>query len=380
MTNSPATIRRSKVTLRDIATRAGCSTATVSTVLNNARGNTRLSPDTQKRILEIARRMNYRPNHAAQSLASRRSRTLGLYVAPAPWSSFGNPHYEGLLLRGIEKACREKKYRLLVVNLQGDESPDACLQEVRQQRVDGMILIQSGAMGDYTRRLLDILPHAALIDAVCPGTQAISVMFDNTAAMDLAVEHLVSLGHRRIAFIGSCIVPPLTDSVQRREGFLRAMKSRALEVPPAWVFDAASSGVEFDVTEEYCQLEGDRAARMLFSHPDPSKRPTALIAYNDIVAAGALRRLQEKGLSVPGDVSLVGVDDSDLARILRPTITSVRQPLEEMGFQAAGRLIERIEPAEKTSPEAPLTDNVISFPPTISIHQSTAPPKDDVAG
>lgn len=361
-----------KVTLMDIAKRAKCSTATVSTVLNAARGNTRLSSATQKRILDIAHSLNYRPHHAAQALASRRSKTLGLYVAPRPWGTVGNSHYEGRLLRGIEKACRARQYRLLLINLHGEESPDACMREVREQRVDGMILIQAGAIEDFTRQLVTVLPSVVMIDAICPHSSALSVLFDNHAAMDLAVEHLAQLGHSRIAFIGSCIEKPLPDAIQRREGFVLALQKRGMTLRNEWVFDAETAGTTLDSDCEFCQEEGDRAVRRFFAG-DRSDWPTAIVAYNDLVSAGAVSRLCEMGVSIPQDVSVVGVDDSDIARILRPSLSSVRQPLEEMGFRAAEVLITNLETTKEPDNGDPNHDNVIAFNPVVVARQSSGP-------
>ena len=367
----------SPATLKDVARLACCSTATASTVLNHARGHTRLSEHTRQKVLEVARRLHYRPHFAARSLVSRFTRTLGIHVSSRPFRGLGNSAYEGRLLRGIERACRERQFSLLVINLAGEAPDEASARQLGEQRVDGLILIQTLAADARTVRLLGLVDRAVLIDHESPDGRAPSVVFDNHAAMDLAVGHLAELGHRRIGFLGTCVARNVPDSAQRRrEGYLAAMDGHGLDVDGRWIHDWRTSGATMDAVDDFCRIEGAGGAEYIVANLAPEDRPTALIAYNDMVAGGACRRLAEHSVRVPGDISVIGVDDSDLCRFVTPTLSSVRQPLEDMGHHAAMTLIEQIVPeTDREGPRArpgPM-GGVLRFAPELVRRESTGP-------
>ena len=195
-----------------------------------------------------------------------------------------------------------------------------------------------------------------------------TVSFDNVAAGRLAVEYLAGLGHERIGYIGSCREPANIDATARQSGYLEALSKLGLKSQPEWIFDRTQITSPIAKDDAVCQLEGHYAARHLLKL-GPSG-PTAWIAYSDLVAVHLMRQLSESGVRVPGDVSVVGVDDSEWARFMTPTLTSVRHPLEEMGRQAASVLIERSEASDSSAGKP----QHVVFPPEMVIRESTAAP------
>ncbi len=361
------------VTIKDVAIRANCSTAVVSTVVNKAKGKTKVSEETRVRVLQAAQDLGYRLHFAARSLAHQRTRTLGIYIPPAPWSGPGFT-YEGTILRGVETACCERNYDLLLVNQSGSQQPQVCVDKFLERRIDGMLLIHVQESGspwllDLLRRRFNIVA----VDYPNPEPELDAVFFDNEAASRVAVEHLVSLGHRRIGFIGSCRNPAMADAAIRQTGFLRAMAQLKLPVRPEWVFDASQLPRPFRADEVFTILEGHAVAQHIIALG--KKGPTAWLAYNDAVAVYLMRRLQAAGVQVPQQISLMGVDDAEICRISSPELTSIRHPLREMGQAAAEILIEKSElPDDLDGKTSTHKGRHIQFPPSLVARESTAPP------
>ena len=188
-------------TLKDIASRVGVSHVTVSHALRNS---PLVKEQTRLRILEVANEMGYQPNFAARSLINSSTQTLGIYVAPRPWSGLGHS-YENRILIGIEQAAKQAGYDLMLINLTGDDSGDVCVQKLAQRRVDGLMLINPDAQASWVTELAKFTQHVVMIDPARTNPLFRSVVFDNTQAVRLAMEHLHGLGHRRIGFLGSCL-------------------------------------------------------------------------------------------------------------------------------------------------------------------------------
>ena len=358
-------------TLKDVARQAGCSTAVVSTVVNNAKGNTIVSEDTRQRVLQAAKELGYRPNFASRSLVRRRTHTLGLYIPPGPWSGLGFS-YEGVILRGIEAAVLAHGYDLLLLNVAGKQDVEVCTRKFAERRIDGVLLLHVEPGATWIKDLLKVYSNVVAVDYphVEPGLDTVS--FDNVATGELAVEHLWSRGHRRIGFVGSCLDTLNFDANQRYIGYLNAMKSRGVPVRPHWVFDRQSAPHRLQHKDPVSQTEGRMAAdHVLAVRGDDA--PTAWIAHNDLVAVHFARHLQAAGVRVPQQLSLVGVDDSEWCGMMNPALTSIRHPLEDMGRCAATMLIENSEAqADATSPKVPAKLKNVVFPPEVSIRESTA--------
>jgi DNA-binding LacI/PurR family transcriptional regulator len=328
---------RTQTTLKDVARAADCSTAVVSTVINRARGNTFVSSELRKRVEAAARELGYRPNFASRSLVSNRTRTLGVYIPPAPWAGPGFS-YDGEILKGIEPACRARGYDLLLINLTGNQAPQACLDKFAERRIDGVLLVHAEPGSPWIGDLVASGHNVVAIDYANPEPGLNAMVFDNPAVSRMAVDHLMTLGHRKIGFLGSCMDPVSKDGMARQMAFLDYARQRGLEVRPEWVFDAMRSERALRPEEPVCEIEGVWGARHILKLG--AAGPTAWLAYGDMVAVHAMRHLQAAGVRVPEDVSLIGVDDSEWCRMVTPQLSSIGHPLSEMGRRAVELLIQ----------------------------------------
>jgi LacI family transcriptional regulator len=293
---------------------AGVSTATVSRVLS---GIGKASPETSHRVRAAASELGYRPSAIARSLKLRATRTLGLIV-----TDIENPFFPQLV-RGAEDAARDAGYALLLCNASDDPDREAgYLDLLVDRRVDGLII----AAGSLPRRHAGWLARSplpvVLVNTRAAGLRLPSVVSANRAGGRLAVEHLLQLEHRRI---GVLTAPPRHhDAPDRLAGGRDAIAAAGLSGNPLVVVigDAHVGG-------------GERAAAELLTlAPDV----TAIVAYNDLMAIGAMRTIRSLGRSVPRDVSVVGFDDIDLAAYVEPALTTIAQQTAEMGRRAVETL------------------------------------------
>ncbi|RLE28840.1 LacI family transcriptional regulator [Candidatus Acetothermia bacterium] len=319
------------VTIRDVAKRAGVSPSTASRALN---GKGRMRPETRARILRAAQELGYRPNVHARGLATRVTGCVGVVIAarhlPVERSFYG------LVLEAIESTLDEEGYHV-VFSVLRDQSPPKCAQE---GRVDGLTILGTDIGPELVLPLREELP-VVLVDNAVPGVD--SLLPDNESGARAAVEHLISHGHREIAFIAETLADP---SVARRLAGYRA----ALE----------AYGIPF---REELVAEGGRrpqswrgAMERLFSL---KKFPSAIFAANDSMAIGAMRVLQERGIPVPEGVAVVGFDDGDLAPYVTPPLTSVFVPRWELGEAAARRLLELIRGEEPRARQVVLATELV---------------------
>jgi len=321
-------------TLEEIAALAGVSRATVSRVIN---GRPRVSQATRDKVLRIIREQGYHPNHAARALASRRSQTIGLASAEAPDMVFSHA-YLPLLVQGIASACDQRGYKLLLTPL-ASQTPERMTRALRSGQVDGLV-VATAAVGDaFLGQLLDEGFPFILVGKHPPRPEIVTVSPDNLQGARMAADHLVRLGYRSIATITGRRT--LGASIERREGFLDAIREKGRDVAPQHV-------VESDFTEE----GGYRAMRRLLG---TSPRPDAVFCGSDLMAIGAMRAVQDAGLRVPEDVAFVGFDDVPIASLVHPPLTTVRQPIVRLGGIAAGMLIDMLEsePMENGQPYRP---------------------------
>jgi DNA-binding LacI/PurR family transcriptional regulator len=301
-----------KPTIRNVAERAGVSKSLVSLVM---RGSPHVSERRRQAVLQAARELGYRPNAVARSLVEGRTRLIGAIVA-----DLHNPFFAEFL-DGLQESLHGAGLRMLVGSGRWDPLFEAeAVEAFLEMRVDGLVL-------------LSVVPEslkeaAASVPVVVVGERDVHgvdiVVDDDELGASLAVDHLVELGHRRIAHIEGA---RSTTAHYRRAGYEKAMHRHGL---------AAEIVVEpGDFTED----GGYRAARALLRR-DP--RPTAIFAPNDLVATGALSAADEQGMRVPADLSIVGYDNTHLARIRHISLTSVDQPRRDMGRVAAELLTARI--------------------------------------
>ncbi|HKP88312.1 MAG TPA: LacI family DNA-binding transcriptional regulator [Blastocatellia bacterium] len=337
------------VSLKDLAAHVGLSPSTLSLVLNDRPAANSIPQATKDRIFEAARGLNYRPHFLARSLRTRRSHTLGVLV---PEISGG---YTAAVMSGIEEhllkegyfyiiACHRHKEELL------DEYPKLFLDRC----VDGIIAV------DTVCRHLMPLPVAAISghDDI-PGLT--NIVLNHTMAARLALKHLVDLGHRQIAIIKGQVFS--SDTRVRWDSIRQAARDFGLTIPQRLVSQLESDSPSPEV--------GYVAAKKLLARGEPF---TALFAFNDISAIGAIAALREAGRGVPEEVSVVGFDDVDSAAFYNPALTTIRQPLRKMGKLAAETLLQRIMNGDDASfPE------MVTVEPELIVRQSTAPARQVVS-
>jgi len=302
-------------------------------------------PETRRRILAAAARLEYRPSVIARGLRLQRTNTLGMLVP-----DITNPFFPPII-RGAEEAARERGYELVLCNT--DDVPEretASLRVLRERQADGL-LIATSRMADTTVATLrrERFPFV-LVNRGSRVSADLSVEVDNERAAEAVIKHLASLGHRRIAHIAGPL--STTTGAERAAGYREAMKARGLPMEAALLAEA----------EAYAEVAGYAAARRLLR-----ASPTAIFAANDLLVLGALRAAREAGLRVPAEISLVGINDIPLIGLIDPPLTSIRVPQREMGAIAAGMLIAVLE-------NEPIARHHVLLDTTLVVRGSTAAP------
>ncbi len=322
---------KSRPTQRQIAEQAGVSRTTVSFVLNDVPG-VRISPETRRRILEVARRLNYYPDAAARTLVSGRTQTIGFVLCQSHDRIFVDAFLPEVL-RGVGDAVQENGFRVLIHSVEDITAPEAYIGLVREKHTDGIIL--SGPRSDDQQLpYLKAEGFPMVLLGQLPGSDIPFVDVDNVGAARQAVSHLIGLGHRRIGMVTNA---PLayTAARDRLAGYRQAMEGAGLPFDEGLVRYG-------DFREE----SGRVAMNQLLDLPEP---PTAAFVACDLVAFGTLVAIKEHGLTIPDDVALVGFDDVPLAHYVDPPLTTVRLPAYNLGYRAATLLTQLIggEPIEE---------------------------------
>lgn len=326
------------VTLRTVAERAGVSKSSVSRVLQ---GSSRVSEEARAAVEAAMAELDYRPNAAAQSLGARRTKTIGVLV-----NDLRQPWFVDFLA-GLGERLAEHDLHAFVADGRLDrELDDRLLHAFVDMRVDALVLAGTMPVTDSIREAAGRLPTviAGMRDLAMPDVDVIAE--DDAEGARLAVEHLVSLGHERIAHIAG---PDAEVFRQRRAGYEEAMRAAGLA--------EQIRVVEADITED----DGFDCGTVLFA----DNPPTAVFTVNDLVCAGAMAAATHAGLSVPGDVSFVGFDDSSIARMRWVGLTSVDIRPHTVGEIAAEHLVERI-----AEPARPAREHLVA--PELRVRTSTA--------
>ncbi len=331
--------RQHSVTLKTVAQAAKCSTAVASTVLNGSRGNTKVSDETRRHVLEVARRLDYRVNHASRSLRTNRSFTLGVYVQPNEWRELSN-QYEMAIFKGIERAARESGYDLLVLNISSRNLPEICAQRLRAKQIDGVLLLHCDPGAPWIDQLLAASSCVVAVDYTADHPQLNRVEFDNRAAIRMAAEELYRHGHRRIGFLGSSLAEPEFDARLRETAFRELVKELGLDPSPELIFNCHNTPRPVTKQEPYCRIEGVEALHYFAALPEP---PTAILSYNTQAAVHLLREAENRGIAIPARFSVIGVDSSDLLDFARPRLTVVDHCLPKLGGAAVKLLVEAVE-------------------------------------
>ena len=307
------------ITLRDVGRRAGVSAMTVSRVINGRSG---VDAETQRRVEEAIATLNYVPNRIARGLISQRTQTLGLIVPDV-----ANPLF-GPVVRGAETAARRAGYRMLLCNSEGELRLEReYIDDLVSHRVEGLLLAPAN---DHSRSVLLPLLRSGLpivlIDRSLPDLDCDLIVSDNASGARRLVEHLIAIGHRRIAHVTDA--EDTSTGRERLGGYSQALAQGGI-----------APREELVVRTTVDQLGGYRAAQQILAL---GELPTAIFAVNNMTAVGVMKALREKGLVVPRDIALVCFDDVEHLAVLSPFLTVVDQPAETFGSLGAQLLLERI--------------------------------------
>lgn len=329
------------VTLRAVADHVGLAPGTVSAVLNNAPSARSIPEHTRQRIRTAAQELKYRPNFLARSLRKQRTYTVGLIL-----EEIGDS-YGSMIISGVEAYLREKNYFFLTVIHRHDVTMLRNYSQLLLERgVEGFVTVDTSLNETPPLPTVCVAGHRAL-----PGVT--NIVLDQEQGIRAGLEHLFHLGHRQIAFMKG--QPFSSDSEDRWNAVCKVAQDLGLEMDPDLI-------VRLEIDDPSPQL-GYPYAKQLLARKKPF---TALFAYNDIAAIGAIRAVQEEGLRVPEDISIVGFDDIQWAAFNTPSLTTVRQPLVKMGQIAAETVISMIEQTREHPAE-------ISIEPTLVVRESTGP-------
>jgi len=333
-----------RVTIADVAKEAGVSMMTVSRAINN-KGE--ISETTRQRVLQIAEEMGFRPSGLAQGLATQRTATIGLVVP-----DIANPFF-ALIARGIENVAYDKSYNVFLLNTdENGEREVAALNSLWQKQVDGLIwcssrLEQSSMLGWLEKFQFVVLINRVLETAV---SNTCTINVDDQGGAKQAVDHLIDSGHKNIAFIAG---PEYSLSSQERFiGYQTSLSVHNLPLRPELV--------------QHCVPDTDGGYGAAMALLQEEKGITAVFAFNDLTATGVLRACAELNYQVPNDIEIIGVDDTPLASLVTPALSTLRITKRELGASAMRTLVQLIKG------ESPLESNQQIFQPELILRGTTA--------
>lgn len=294
------------ITIRDVARQAGVSVATVSRVLNNS---ALVSPETRELVLQAVSQLGYRPNANAQALASQVSDTIGVVVMDV-----SDPFF-GALVKAVDTVAQQhQKYVLIGNSYHEAEKERHAIEVLIRHRCNALIVHAKELPDDELAQFMDHIPGMVLINRIVPGYEHRCVGLDNVTGAMMATRMLQSNGHQRIGYLASSHA--IEDNDHRREGWLRALAEQGINAPESWVGTGSPD------------MQGGEAAMVELL--GRNLQLTAVFAYNDGMAAGALTALKDNGIAVPQHLSLIGFDDIPMARYTDPQLTTVRYPIVSM--------------------------------------------------
>ncbi len=336
-------MKKAAISIKDIARKADVSHSTVSRALRNS---PLVNQETAERIKQIAKESNFRVSAIGRSLATGRTNTLGVVA-----TTIEDP-FISEVVSGAEDAANAHGYSLILTN--SNANPDRELKVVysfEERRVDGIIVLDSRVGSVYVPMLARMKVPIVLINSQHPGEFVHSIAIDNVAASQTATRYLVHLGHTRIAYIGKS--GGYQSDSERASGYRRALEAAGIAERPEYI-------VPGDGKPE----SGKNAMDQLLSLPEP---PTAVFCYNDLTAIGALSAIRARGLTVPGDISIVGFDDIGIASFTQPPLTTIRQPKQQMGRAATEMLLSLLKESTPSS--------VRKVQGELIVRESAAPPR-----
>ena len=330
------------VTIKDVARRSGVSSMTVSRVIN---GSERVSSETRRRVEHAIAELGYVPSRLARGLIRQKTGTLALIVPDV-----ANPFFT-LVVRGAEDVARRAGYRMILCDTRADLTIEReGIEEMLAHRVEGIAIAPvSDRSREHLQRVASFGVQVVLIDRTVPGVECDVVVGDNSAGARRLVEHLISLGHRRIGFITES--DDVSTARDRRQAYEATLESAGIAVDPSLIVRSTvdpSGG--YDGMHRLLELE---------------EPPTAVFAVNNLVAVGAIEAVRARGLEVPDDVALVCFDDIEYASRLYPFLTVMAQPAETLGTLGTQLLLERVEG------RAPDQTRIVILPAQFIVRQSS---------
>lgn len=341
-------VQRKRCTIKEVAARSGVSVATVSNVLQNK--SYLYSPETAQRVWQAVRELGYRPSSVARSLIRQRTNTIGVILEER--QELVLDPYVMSVLEGILEYTVPRDYPIKIVSMLYQQRPDSFLAHVDDGSVDGVILVapRTHSVALQWAQHTDI--PVVVVGSTLPDTPLPCVDVDDTSAIYQAVRWLNEMGHQRIGHLAG---PQTHWSAKRRlQAYHQAMADAGIGVKSQWVVEG-----------RYTPPSGKEAMERLL---EQAPELTAIVCANDWMAMGAIEAIYQKGLRIPEDISLVGFDDIDTAQWVTPPLTTMRQPMQQIGAKAAELLVTQLE-TDKRARE------VVLFPAQMIVRQSVAPPK-----
>jgi LacI family transcriptional regulator len=344
-----------RITLVDVARESGFSPSTVSIVLNEAPLSRYVAAQTKEKIRKTAQKLGYRPDAFARSLRSRRSQTIGVMIF-----DISDP-FCTLILRGIERTLHATPYLPIIMDAHNDRKQfEGYLELLMERHVEGLIVVANWLFeeGGLLARVRESLLPTIVVGRDLSGDKIQSVIVENEQGGYLAMQHLYGLGHRKVAVIRG--PAKLSDSQRRWEGIQRFAAEHRVKIAKECVRELP------DLLDPTSGFEGGCAltAELISS----GAKFTAIVAFDDLTALGAVRALKRAGRRVPEDCSVIGFDDVPPALFSTPGITTIRQPMEDMGRLTAEFVLEAIGKGEEEA-GAPMVARML--PPSLVLREST---------
>jgi DNA-binding LacI/PurR family transcriptional regulator len=337
------------VTVKDIARKAGVSHSTVSRALH---GHPLISEETRQRIQEIALELGYRPSAAARTLKTRRSQVLGVVL-----SNIDDPFFSEIL-QGIEEITQKGNYSLFIAAAHRDARREReIVQTMVEHRVDGVIICSTSFSEEQSRQFLQYGVPIVAVNNQAVEDFRYSIYHDDIDGSRQVTRHLIELGHRKIAYVGNSASGRST--LDRLTGFRQEMESAGLAVPVNYVHEEPGGGT----------VDGLSAAKYFLALPD---RPTALVCYNDMLAIGVLKGLQQAGVNVPDEISITGFDNIVFSAYTNPPLTTLDQPKRFIGAEAARLLLDLLDTS--LHEQSPTLKNVRNLKGQLLVRESTTHP------
>lgn len=334
---------KNKIKIKDVANFANVSTATVSRVLNKTGF---VSPELEQRVLDAVEKLSYQPNIIARHLRRNESPTIGSIIPDSR-----NPFFAEIM-KGVEDTCFAEGYAVVLCNT--EEQPDRAisyLNTLHQRRAAGLIVVTPGRITGQLQKLLDSGYPIVVVDRPLSALETDSVVADNYTGARQAIQYLVELGHRRIGFI---VGEQYLETIRSRwTGVEDALRTAGIPLAEHLIYDQG----------DFLPQSGYAGAEVLLHQSDP---PTAIFAFNDLMAFGALRYAQMHGWEIPRQLSVIGFDDILISSYTMPSLSTIAQPKYELGQRAAEILLHRLQKSEEPV-------QTIVLPTRLIVRESTGP-------